>query len=128
MSVPRSRFDKRRRFAAWLAAVAFSLHIIVPLGQAVPVAHAGGQAAYLVICTALGIQQIPNPDAPAPSEERPSCPICQAHALGGVMLAAASLDLAPQPLSFTTLVHPVTDQFAEGRTRRAPSSRDPPIV
>ena len=92
-----------RRLAAWLGIWALALHGLVPLGQGVAApSDAPWAAPYLVICTALGFQRVPNPDRPAEPDGRFACPVCQVHALGddvvptGAVLATAG-EAAPGP-------------------------------
>lgn len=125
---PRSGLTGRRRIAAWMAFIALSLQALMPLGQAIPYSGAGGVNGYLIICTALGIKQIPNPDAPPKPDERPTCPVCFSFATGHSMMSVASTVIVPPSLpARIAAIRPVY-QLPAGRAHLAPSSRDPPIV
>jgi hypothetical protein len=114
--------------AAWLACVALSLQVLMPLGQAIPYTGAGGANGYLIICTALGIQQIPNPDAPPKSDERPTCPVCYSFATSHSMMSQAAAEVVPPSLPVRIADNRSSDQLPIGRAHLAPSSRDPPVV
>lgn len=117
-----------RRFAVLFAAFALSLQSLVPFAQAMPASGAGSGGTYIVICTALGIQTIPDPNAPPPVDNRPACPVCVAHALGGALLAPEPLTLEPILFSETADFASASSQRVDGQAPVAPSNRDPPIV
>lgn len=122
----RSGFGKRRRFAVWFAALALSLQALVPIGQALPMP--GGAGAYLVICTALGIQTIPDPNAPPKTDDRPVCPVCMVRALGTAMLVAEPVTLEPVALTEIAMAILPSPNLLDGEAPPTPSTRDPPIV
>lgn len=116
----------RRRVAVWFAAFALSLQALVPLGQALPMP--GGSGAYLVICTALGIQAIPDPNAPPKTDDRPICPVCMARALGAETIVAEPVALVPVSFSEVALTILPAADLPAGVAPPTPSTRDPPIV
>ncbi len=123
----RTRFSTRRRIAVWFAVFALSLQSFVPVAQALP-AGGGGAGAYIVICTALGVQKIPDPAAPPRSDDIPACPVCMAHALGGSLLL-------PLPVTPTLVADTGSPFYAVSNKAQAAglaplvlSNRDPPIV
>lgn len=122
----RNGFPTRRRFAVWFAAFALSLQVFLPLGQAIPLPGAGG--GFLVICTAFGLQRIPDPDVPPRTDERPACPVCSAQSIGSGMLAAAPIALEPVFYGRTVTAILPAAVWWEGQRPLAPSTRDPPIV
>ena len=122
------RFCIRRRIAVWFAVFALSLQSMVPLAQALPAAGGLGAGAYIVICTALGIQKIPDPNAPPRSDDRPTCPVCMAHALGGSLLLPLRVSPTLAKLSGSAFYTVANKEQPGGLAPLVLSNRDPPVV
>lgn len=124
----REKFKLRRQIAVWFAVFALSLQSLVPIAQALPAVGGVGAGAYIVICTALGIQKIPDPDAPPRSGDLPVCPVCMAHALGGSLLVPLPAAPLPVKLSGTAFYAVSNKEQAGGLIPQTLSNRDPPVV
>lgn len=123
----RNGISTRRRVAVWFAAFALSLQALVPLGQAVPMPGTAG-GGFLVICTSLGIQRIPDPDTPRTQDERPACPVCSAQSVGSAMLVPAPVTLAPISFGRPDAAILPSVVWSEGEAPLAPSTRGPPVA
>ncbi len=97
--------EHRRRVGVWLGVLALALHTLIPLGQGVTAPFSAPRSGIpLVICTANGA--VPAPSEPGQQRPDPSsCPVCQARALGGALVAVAAVAV-PAP-RWDAAVHPV---------------------
>ena len=86
--------NRGRQAGVWLGVLALALHTLIPLGQGMTAPFpASGNPIPLVLCTANGAAPVPS----GPGEPRPdpsSCPVCQARALGGTLVAVDAVAVA----------------------------------
>jgi len=118
---------------AWWGILALLVQVLVPLGQAVPVAGADGLPRSLVLCSADGLRSVPmpgstvpaRPDAPAAAS---GCSVCLAYATG----ATTDIPNTPvqpfPPAAAGVRIDQPTVLLAQGLRPGLPRARSPPAV
>lgn len=128
----RHRLNDRRAAMAWWGILALVVQVLVPLGQAVPVAGAVGADGLprsLVLCSADGLRSVPLPGSGAPARpDASACAVCLAYATG----AATDIPNTPAqpfpPAAAGVRIDQPTVLLAQGLMPGLPRARAPPAI